>query len=154
MDADIKFMRAALKEAEKAAAADEVPVGAVMVRDGKIIARAGNRKEREKDALRHAETECMRKAQKKLGDWRLTDCTLYVTLEPCAMCAGAIINCRVGRVVFGAWDLRFGCCGTLCSLPEDGRFNHTCAVTGGVLEKDCAEILSAFFKGKREKNSF
>ena len=149
MTADEKFMRAAIKEALKTAGTDDVPVGAVIVRDGKIIARGRNVKEARRDATAHAEMLALLRAQKKLNDWRLLDCTLYVTLEPCAMCAGAVINCRLDRLVFGAYDKRFGCCGTLCNLPADPRFNHRAAVEGGVLEQDCAELLRKFFKDKR-----
>jgi tRNA(adenine34) deaminase len=148
-EGDAAFMRAAYREAECAALTGDVPVGAVLVRGGRIVARGRNRKELTGNALEHAEAVTLRRAQKKLGTWRLTDCTLYVTLEPCAMCAGAIINCRVGRVVFGAYDKRFGCCGTLCNLPADPRFNHRCPVTGGIMEPECSALLTAFFRNKR-----
>jgi len=144
-----KFMKEALKQAKKAVEHDEVPVGAVVVRGGRIIARAGNYKERSGDATRHAEMLALTKAQKAVGDWRLNDCELYVTLEPCAMCAGAMLNARIGKIIFGAYDTRFGCCGSLMNLPQDSRFNHRCETVGGVLEKECSEILTEFFKGKR-----
>ncbi|MCL2540106.1 MAG: tRNA adenosine(34) deaminase TadA [Firmicutes bacterium] len=146
------LMRIALVEAKKAAAADEVPVGAVVVRDGEIVARAHNCKIKNNSAFAHAELIAMTKAAKKLGDWRLNECTLFVTLEPCPMCAGAIINARVKEVVFGAYDPKAGCCGTLYNLPEDKRFNHRAKVTGGVLEEECGRILTEYFKTKR-KNS-
>ena len=145
-----KFMRKALAEAQKAATMDEVPVGAVVVKDGKAIARAHNLKVKNKDAFAHAEMLAMSKAQKKLGDWRLNECDLYVTLEPCPMCAGAIINARVKRVVFGASDPKAGCTGTLYNLPEDKRFNHRAEIVGGVMAKECGEILTSYFRAKRQ----
>lgn len=149
MTTDERFMRAALKEAEKAAAADEVPVGAVVVKDGKIIARAHNEKEKRNSALCHAEILAIRKATKKLSNWWLEGCTLYVTLEPCAMCAGAVVNSRLDRVVYGAKDARFGFLGSLAVLPKDYPLNHDFDVTAGVLEGDCSRILTEFFRQKR-----
>jgi tRNA(adenine34) deaminase len=146
-----KFMRAALAEARKAFDADEVPVGCVMVRDGKILARAHNKREAEGDATAHAEILCIQKACKKTGNFRLNGCDMYVTLEPCPMCAGAIINARIGRVFFGAFDEKAGCCGTLYNLPSDKRFNHNAAVEGGVLEGECGQVLKEFFSLKRKK---
>ena len=143
------YMREALKQARRALRYDEVPIGAVVVKGGKIIARAANRKERGNDATAHAEMLAVKKAQKAAGDWRLNECEIYVTLEPCAMCAGALINARMGGIVFGAFDARFGCCGSLMNLPSDPRFNHRCSVQGGVLEKECAQMLTEFFKAKR-----
>ena len=98
----------------------------------------------------HAEMLALKKAQKAIGDWRLNECEIYVTLEPCAMCAGAMINTRVGKIIFGAYDTRFGCCGSLMNLPQDSRFNHRCETVGGILEKECSAILTEFFKGKRK----
>ena len=144
-----KFMRAALRRAESAARRDEVPVGAVIVKDGKIIAAAANKKEQNGDATAHAEMLALKKAQKALGDWRLNECEIYVTLEPCAMCAGALINCRIGMIYFGAPDARFGCCGSIMNIPADTRFNHRCEIIGGVLEKECSAVLTEFFKAKR-----
>lgn len=144
-------MQIALKEAEKAYKKDEVPVGAVVVRGGEVIARAHNAKNRKKDALLHAEMEVLHKAQKKLNDWHLNDCDLYVTLEPCPMCAGACINARVRAIYFGAYDKKAGCCGSLYNLPEDKRFNHRPEVHGGVCEAECGAILSRFFESKRNK---
>lgn len=145
-----KFMREALKQAVKAKELDEVPVGAVVVRNGEVIARAYNTKNKNKNALLHAELEVLKKAQKVLGDWHLLDCDLYVTLEPCPMCAGACINTRLRAVYFGAYDPKAGCCGSLYNLPEDKRFNHRVEVVGGILEQECATILTEFFKSKRK----
>ena len=143
-------MKLALKEAVKAASLDEVPVGAVIVKDGKVIARAHNKKEAKLCATRHAEIEAIEKATKKLNNWWLEDCDLYVTLEPCAMCAGALINSRLRAVYFGAYDLKAGCCGSLYNLPIDTRFNHRLIVEGGILRDECAQILTEYFKQKRK----
>ncbi|PWL42867.1 tRNA adenosine(34) deaminase TadA [Christensenella sp. MSJ-20] len=145
-------MAKALCQAQAAARKGEVPVGAVVVREGSIVARAHNLRETRRDPAAHAELIALQRAAKKLGGWRLMDCTVYVTLEPCPMCAGAMINARVARVVFGAFDPKAGCCGTLYQLIQDGRFNHTCPVTGGVLEAECAGILKEFFARKRRNN--
>ena len=150
MTAQEKFMKQALKQAQKAALLDEVPVGAVIVQDGKIIARAFNKRRTPADATGHAEIAVIKKACKKTGDFRLTSCDLYVTLEPCPMCAGACVNARVENIYFGAYDEKAGCCGTLYNLPQDVRFNHRAAVTGGVLQEECAKLLSDFFKVKRK----
>ena len=144
-------MNIALQQARKAALEDEVPVGAVIVQNGKIIAKGHNKKNVRKNTLWHAEMVALDKAQKKLNTWHLEDCELYVTLEPCPMCAGACINSRLKRVVFGAYDKKAGCCGTLYNLVQDKRFNHRLEVLGGVLEKDCANVLSEYFKTKRGK---
>lgn len=144
------FMRQAVLLAQKAASLDEVPVGAVVVQNDKVIARAYNTKNKKKDALLHAEMSALRKAQKKLGDWHLNDCDLYVTLEPCPMCAGACINTRLRTIYFGAYDEKAGCCGTLYNLPQDTRFNHRPNVVGGVLEQECSTLLTQFFKNKRK----
>ena len=131
---------------------DEVPIGCVIVRDGEIIAQSHNGKVASGLATAHAEIIAIEKATNALGDWRLNDCALFVTLEPCAMCAGAIINSRVGEVYFGAYDEKAGCCGTLCNLLTDKRFNHNPKIVeGGVLEKECADILSHYFLKKRIK---
>lgn len=145
---DERFMRLALDEAAKAGSAGDVPVGAVIVRDGSVIAAGRNRRETENDPTAHAEMEAMKKAAGKIGHWRLLGCTLYVTMEPCAMCAGAVINARIPRVVFGAHDRRFGAFGSLYSLDE-GRLNHTPEVMGGVLEEECISLLQDFFRKKR-----
>lgn len=144
------FMRQAVLLAQKAASLDEVPVGAVVVQNDKVIARAYNTKNKKKDALLHAEMSALAKAQKKLGDWHLNDCDLYVTLEPCPMCAGACINTRLRTIYFGAYDEKAGCCGTLYNLPQDTRFNHRPNVVGGVLEQECSTLLTQFFKNKRK----
>ena len=145
-----KFMRAALREAEKAGAAGEVPVGAVIVRDGKIIARGKNERETKKDPAAHAEIVATRKAGKKLGRWNSSDCDLFVTLEPCVMCSGAIVYARIARVYYGADDLRFGCCGTIMNLVADPRLNHRAETEGGILQEECLEPIRAFFREKRK----
>lgn len=147
---DEKFMALALKQAQIAQKEDEVPVGCVIVQNNKVIAKSHNKKIKQNSALAHAELIAIKKAQRKLNDWHLNDCTLFVTLEPCAMCSGACINARIGRVVFGAKDPKAGCCGTLYNLPQDKRFNHRPEVCGGVLEQECANILTKFFKTKRK----
>jgi len=149
MTEDERFMRAALREAEKAATQDEVPVGAVVVKEGKIIARAHNQKEKHNCAIDHAEILAIRKATKKLSNWWLEGCTLYVTLEPCVMCAGAIVNSRLDRVVYGAKDPRFGFLGSLADLPKEYPLNHSFPCDTGVLEEDCSRILTEFFRKKR-----
>lgn len=143
------YMRAALKEAKKAELKGEVPVGAVVVYEDKIIARAHNQRETKKRPTAHAELLAIEKAAAKRGGWRLIGCTLYVTLEPCPMCAGAIINARIPRVVFGAYDKKAGAMGTLLNL-NDGRLNHKCELEQGVLEHECSDILKNFFKNKRK----
>ena len=141
------FMRLALDEAQKAREEDEVPVGAIIVRDGKVIARAYNTREYGKNALYHAEIKAIDEACKTLGGWRLVGCTMYVTLEPCPMCAGAIINARVERVVFGAPDHKAGAFGTMLNLTDYPLFKPQ--ITSGVLAEECANILTSFFKEKR-----
>nr|WP_195892953.1 tRNA adenosine(34) deaminase TadA [Bacillus massiliigorillae] len=148
---DIKFMKAALEEAEKAGQLGEVPIGAVLVLDGEIIARAHNLRETEQSATAHAELMVIEEACKKLGTWRLEDTVLYVTLEPCPMCSGAIILSRVKRVVYGASDPKAGCAGTFMNLLTDERFNHQSEVCAGVLEQECGNILTAFFKELRKR---
>lgn len=152
MDGQIeKYMKAALKEAEKAAAEDEVPVGAVAVCGGKIIAKAHNKKEQKSSATRHAEIELLEKAAAKIGNWWLEDVDVFVTLEPCAMCTGAMINARIRSLYFGAWEPKTGCCGSLYDFPNDKRFNHNFPVHGGIMAEECSRILSDYFKGKRIK---
>lgn len=146
---DRYFMQIALQEAVLAEDAGEVPVGAVVVAEGEIIASAHNEKESLKTATAHAEMKALERAAAAVGSWHLEECTLYVTLEPCAMCAGAMINARIKRLVFGAYDKRFGCCGSIMNLLDDKRFNHTVETEGGVLQKECGDILTAFFKKKR-----
>ncbi len=145
----MEYMKVAFKLAQKAYKKDEVPVGAVVVHNGKIIAKGYNKRQRTQDATLHAEIIAIKKACKKLKTFRLNDCILYVTLEPCVMCAGAIINARIGKVVFGAYDKKYGCCGSLYNLLSEGKFNHTPSVQGGMMEQQCSEILTNFFEGKR-----
>ena len=146
---DIKFMKAALKEAEKAEKIDEIPVGAVIVKDGKIIDRGYNKRETKQDALMHAEIVAIGKACRKLGSWRLEDCDIYVTLEPCPMCTGAIIQARIKNVYFGAYDQKSGCLGSVCDLSK--ILPHKIGYEGGILKEDCEEILKSFFKNLRKK---
>ena len=150
MTQEEKYMREAVRQAKKAAALKEVPIGCVIVHDGAIIARGYNRRTIDKNVLAHAEIIAIRKACRKIGDWRLEDCTMYVTLEPCPMCAGAIVNSRIKRVVYGARDAKAGCCGSvtdLFALP----FNHRPQVEGGLLEDECAALLAAFFEELRRR---
>src|SRR5438067_13250707 len=148
---DEYFMHEALRLANKAAAADEVPIGAVIVRAGKIIARAYNQVELLKDATAHAEMLALTQAEAAVGDWRLTDCDLYVTKEPCAMCAGALVHTRVRRVIFGCADPVGGAAGSVINLLQMAGFNHRCDVASGVLEDQCAIILQDFFWKRREQ---
>lgn len=148
------YMKVALKEAKKAYQKDEVPIGAIIVKDGKIIARAHNLRESSNQAIAHAEILAIQKACKKLGAWRLENCDLYVTLEPCAMCTGAIINARIKNLYIGAMDLKGGTVGSKLNLLEDYKFNHTVNIQTGILQDECSNILSEFFKDlrKRKKN--
>ncbi len=148
---DIDFMREALAEARLAAAAGEMPVGCVIAREGRIVARAHNECEARRDATAHAELLAIRRASAAAGDWRLGRCTLYVTLEPCPMCAGAIVQARMGRLVYGASDPGQGCAGSLYRIPEDPAFPHFCKSEGGVLAGECAGMLKAFFEKARGK---
>lgn len=144
------YMKQALKEAEKAYKKLEVPVGAVIVKDGKIIARAHNQKETKTDTTKHAEILAIQKASKKLESWRLIDCEMYVTLEPCSMCAGAIINSRIKKVYIGAMGEKTGAVGSVLNLFEDYTFNHKVEAEKGIMEKECQETLKKFFKELRE----
>jgi tRNA(adenine34) deaminase len=150
---DEYFMREALRQAQKAYAADEVPVGAVVVHGGKIIARAYNQVELLKDATAHAEMLALTQAEAAIGDWRLVDCDLYVTKEPCAMCAGAVVHTRIRRVIFGCADLSAGAAGSMINLLQMPTLNHRCEITSGVLQKECAAVLQDFFAQRRERNS-
>ena len=150
MDEKIKFMKEALKEAKKAYDKLEVPVGAVIVKDGKIIARAHNQKETKFDTTKHAEILAIQKASKKLNSWRLIDCEMYVTLEPCSMCAGALINSRVKKVYIGAKDEKTGAVGSVLNLLGDYKFNHVVEVEKGILQEDCENLLKDFFKMLRK----
>ena len=145
------FMRKALREAEKAVKIGEMPIGAVIVRDGKIIARGYNKREKGKNALLHAELVAIDKACKKLGGWRLPGCELYVTLEPCPMCAGAILNSRIEKVFFGAYDAKSGCTGSRLNLLDMNLCNYSAEVVGGILEEECAGIIKSFFSELRKK---
>ena len=149
MRCDADFMRLALAEAELAAAAGEMPVGCVIVRDGEVVARAHNECEAMGDATAHAELLAIRQASAACRDWRLNRCTLYVTLEPCPMCAGALVQARVGRLVYGAPNPAQGCAGSLYRIPEDPVFPHFCPSDGGVLAGECAALLDAFFRRRR-----
>lgn len=144
------YMKQAIKEAEKAYSKLEVPVGAVIVKDGKIIARAHNQKETKTDTTKHAEITVIQKASKKLNSWRLIDCEMYVTLEPCTMCAGAIINSRIKKVYIGAMDEKTGAVGSVLNLFENYKFNHKPESETGILKEDCEEILKRFFKELRK----
>ena len=146
---DWDAMGLALAEARQAGDADEVPVGAVVVAGDRVVGAAGNRREADADPTAHAEILALRQAAAELGSWRLSDATLYVTLEPCPMCAGALVAARVGRIVFGATDPRAGACGTLYNLCADPRLNHEVAVTGGVAAAACRELLTSFFAERR-----
>lgn len=148
---DRLFMKQALEEAKKAAVLGEVPIGAILVYNGEIIARAHNLRETTQNATTHAELEVIQEACKKIGSWRLENTTLYVTLEPCPMCAGAILQSRVPRVVYGARDLKAGCVDSLYHLLNDARFNHECEVTEGILAEECGQILTDFFRALRER---
>ncbi len=148
---DSKFMLEAIKLAKNAFKQGEVPVGAVIVRKGQIVSEGQNKREKEHNSLYHAEIEAINGACKALGRWRLDDCTLYVTLEPCPMCTGAIINSRIGKVVFGAYDEKAGSMGTLINLC-DFDYNHRPQIIGGYMEKECSEILSMFFASLRKNN--
>lgn len=148
---DERFMREALRQAKKAEALGEVPIGCVIVRDGQIISRGYNRRTTDRNVLAHAEIMAINKACKKIGDWRLADCTLYVTLEPCPMCAGAMVQSRLGTCVIGSMSDKSGCAGTVINLLQEKGFNHQVEVKNGVLQEECAKILSGFFEGMRRK---
>ncbi len=151
MNQEEKFMKAAIREARKAEKLEEVPIGCVIVHEGKIIARGYNRRNTDKNTLAHAELLAIKKASKKLGDWRLEGCTLYVTLEPCQMCAGAIVQARMDKVVIGSMNPKAGCAGSVLNLLQISAFNHQVEVEKGVLGEECSAMLSSFFKTLREK---
>lgn len=151
-DQDTKYMRAALGEAKKAYAIGEVPIGCVIVHEGKIIARGYNRRNTDKSTLSHAELTAIKKASRKIGDWRLEECTLYVTLEPCQMCAGAIVQARIPRVVMACMNPKAGCAGSILNILDMPEFNHQVDVTRGVLEEECSGLLTLFFKQLRIRN--
>ena len=151
MTQDEKYMKQAIKQAKKAYALDEVPIGCVIVADDKIIARGYNRRNTDKNPLAHAELSAIHKASKKTGDWRLEECTMYVTLEPCQMCAGAIVQARIPRVVIGAMNPKAGCAGSIINLLQMQQFNHQVQTDIGICGDECSTMLSAFFKELRKK---
>jgi len=151
LEMDRGFMRMAIEEEKKTEAIGEVPIGAVIVKDGEVIARAHNLRETSQNAVTHAELSAIQEACREIGSWRLEETTLYVTLEPCPMCAGAILQSRIPRVVYGARDPKGGCVDSLYRLLNDPRFNHECEVTEGVLGDECGAMLTNFFKSLREK---
>lgn len=146
-----KWMKEAIKQAKKAAQKDEVPIGCVIVKDDQIIARAYNKREMKQSSTAHAEILAIEKACKKLGSWRLEDCDLYVTLEPCPMCSGAIIQSRIRNVIFGAYDPKGGCMGSNMNINDVRGFNHYPDIEGGILQDECSRLLKEFFKAKRKK---
>ena len=146
-----KYMREAIRQAKKACALEEVPIGCVIVREGRIIARGYNRRNTDKNTLSHAELTAIKKASKKCGDWRLEDCTMYVTLEPCQMCAGAMVQARVTEAVIGSMNPKAGCAGSVLNILEMEGFNHQVNVRRGVMEEECSRMLSSFFRELREK---
>ena len=148
---DQKYMREAIKQAKKAYTLEEVPIGCVIVYDGKIIGRGYNRRTIDKNPLAHAEIQAIRKASRKMGDWRLEDCTLYVTLEPCQMCSGAIVQARIKRVVVGCMNPKAGCAGSILNLLDVKEFNHQVELTTGVREEECSRMMKEFFRELREK---
>ena len=146
-----KYMREAIRQAKKAWALDEVPIGCVIVFDGKIIARGYNRRNTDRNTLSHAELNAIKKASKKLGDWRLEGCTMYVTLEPCQMCAGAIVQARIDEVVIGSMNPKAGCAGSVLNLLQQDGLNHQVEVTKGVLAEECSGLMTSFFRELRKK---
>ncbi len=146
-----KYMREAIRQAKKACALEEVPIGCVIVREGGIIARGYNRRNTDKNTLSHAELTAIKKASKKCGDWRLEDCTMYVTLEPCQMCAGAIVQSRMKKVVIAAMNPKAGCAGSILNLLQIAEFNHQVEIERGLLEAECSAMLSDFFRKLRQK---
>lgn len=147
-----KYMKEALKQAKRAYALGEVPIGCVIVHEGRIIGRGYNRRNTDKSTLAHAEITAIRKASKWIGDWRLEECAIYITLEPCQMCAGAIVQARIPEVVMGCMNPKAGCGGSVLNILEMPRFNHQAAVTRGVLEQECSDLLKLFFTELRERN--
>lgn len=146
-----RYMKEAIRQAKKAEVLEEVPIGCVIVHEGKIIARGYNRRNTDKNTLSHAELNAIRKASRKLGDWRLEGCTMYVTLEPCQMCSGALVQSRIDEVVIGCMNPKAGCAGSVMNLLQIEGFNHQVKITEGVLEEECSEMLSIFFRELREK---
>lgn len=152
MSVQEKYMKEALRQAKKAYALGEVPIGCVIVHEGKIIGRGYNRRNTDKNTLAHAEITAINKASKKIGDWRLEECTLYVTLEPCQMCAGAIVQARIPEVVMGCMNPKAGCAGSVLNILDMPQFNHQVTATRGVLEQECSDMLKTFFVELRERN--
>ena len=148
---DEKYMKEAIRQAKKAWKIEEVPIGCVIVYQGKIIGRGYNRRTTDKNPLAHAEISAIKKASKVMGDWRLEDCTLYVTLEPCQMCSGAIVQARIPRVVIGSMNSKAGCAGSVLNLLKEPGFNHQAQVVTGILEEECSEMMSSFFTELRKK---
>ena len=151
MTEDEKYMKEAIRQAKKAYVMEETPIGCVLVHDGKIIARGYNKRNKKKNTLAHAELIVINKASRVLGDWRLEECTMYVTLEPCPMCAGAIVQARIPKVVIGSMNPKAGCAGSVLNLLEMQEFNHQVEVERGVLQEECSAMLSGFFRELREK---
>ena len=151
MTQDEKYMKEAIRQAKKAYALDEVPIGCVIVQDGTIIARGYNRRNTEGNTLAHAELSAIKKASKKTGDWRLEDCTMYVTLEPCQMCAGAIVQSRMKKVVIACMNPKAGCAGSVLNLLQMAQFNHQVEIEQGMLGEECSKMLSDFFRELRQK---
>ena len=149
LDSDEQFMKLALQEAQKSQEMNEVPVGAIIIMNGEVISKSHNKSISQNDPTSHAEINALRIAAKKIGNYRLTGATLYVTLEPCAMCYGAIVHARISRLVFGTYDPKTGVCGSSSNLHEQACFNHTPNITGGILEENCSLILKDFFKERR-----
>ena len=149
MTEEEKYMKEALRQAKKAEKLGEVPIGCVIVKDGKIIARGYNRRNTDKNTLAHAELQAIRKASKAVGDWRLEGCTIYITLEPCPMCAGACLQTHIGRIVFGAWDAKLGACGSVWDIPRDPHVGLVPEVIGGVREAECGRLMTDFFARRR-----
>jgi tRNA(adenine34) deaminase len=153
IDRDHQFMQVALRHAALAPEAGEVPIAALLVREGEVLACAHNLRESSQDPTAHAEILVIRKAAEQLRTWRLTDTTLYVTLEPCPMCAGAVVQSRITRLVFGAWDPKAGACGSMFDIPAERRLNHRVEVVGGILEQESQALLQTFFRAKRQNGS-
>ena len=151
MSEDEKYMKEAIRQAKKAYVLEETPIGCVLVHDGKIIARGYNKRNKKKNTLAHAELIVINKASRVLGDWRLEECTMYVTLEPCPMCAGAIVQARIPKVVVGSMNPKAGCAGSVLNLLDMPGFNHQAEVVRGVLEEPCSQLMSSFFKELRLK---
>lgn len=152
MTTDEKYMRTAIKQAEKAGAIGEVPIGCVIVYEDKIIARGYNRRTVDKNVLSHAEINAIRKACRKMGDWRLEGCTMYVTLEPCPMCAGAIVQARIPKVVIGCMNAKAGCAGSVLDMLHEEGFNHQVETETGVMGEECSQMMKDFFRELRERN--